>query len=121
MDATRPECVCLAPRATLQPNRTTFRFPNCEQDSAGVPETDLVAGVSKSAHAAIAKVCIVDPHTGMECPSGTTGEFWVHGGNVATVYGRKPRETAQIFGATLVAARRSPSSDDHIGHWLFDD
>jgi fatty acid CoA ligase FadD28 len=48
-------------------------------------------------------VCIVDPETGIECPAGTTGEIWVHGDNVATGYWRKPRETVQTFGATLVA------------------
>lgn len=49
------------------------------------------------------KVCIVDPETGIECPAGTTGEIWVHGDNIATGYWRKPRETEQTFGATLVA------------------
>ena len=50
------------------------------------------------------KVCIVDPETGIECPAGTTGEIWVHGDNIATGYWRKPRETEQTFGATLVAS-----------------
>jgi fatty acid CoA ligase FadD28 len=49
------------------------------------------------------KVCIVDPETSIESPAGTTGEIWVHGDNVATGYWRKPRESEQTFGATLVA------------------
>ena len=57
--------------------------------SYGVPQSPMVR--------------IVDPDTGIECPAGTTGEIWVHGGNVATGYWQKPQETEQTFGATLVA------------------
>ena len=48
-------------------------------------------------------VRIVDPETGIECPQGSTGEIWVHGDNVATGYWQRPQESAQTFGATLVA------------------
>jgi fatty acid CoA ligase FadD28 len=48
-------------------------------------------------------VRIVDPETSIECPAGTTGEIWVHGGNVAGGYWQKPQETEQTFGAALVA------------------
>jgi long-chain fatty acid adenylyltransferase FadD28 len=59
-------------------------------------------------------VRIVDPETSSECPSGTTGEIWVHGGNVATGYWQKPQETEQTFGATLVA----PSAGTPERPWL---
>jgi fatty acid CoA ligase FadD28 len=59
-------------------------------------------------------VRIVDPERGIERPAGTTGEIWVHGGNVATGYWLKPNETEQTFGATLVA----PSSGTPEGPWL---
>jgi long-chain fatty acid adenylyltransferase FadD28 len=57
--------------------------------SYGVPQSPMVR--------------IVDPETSIECPAGTTGEIWVHGGNVATGYWQKPQETEQTFGATIVA------------------
>jgi fatty acid CoA ligase FadD28 len=59
-------------------------------------------------------VRIVDPETSSECPAGTTGEIWVHGGNVATGYWQKPQETEQTFGGTLVA----PSAGTPEGPWL---
>jgi len=59
-------------------------------------------------------VRIVDPETSIECPAGTTGEIWVHGGNVATGYWRKPQETEQTFGAALVA----PSAGTPERPWL---
>lgn len=59
-------------------------------------------------------VRIVDPDTRIECPEGTTGEIWVHGGNVAIGYWRKPSETGHTFGATLVA----PSAGTPEGPWL---
>ncbi len=49
-------------------------------------------------------VRIVDPETSTECPAGTVGEIWVHGGNVAEGYWQRPEETERTFGATLVAA-----------------
>ena len=59
-------------------------------------------------------VRIVDPENSLECPAGTTGEIWVHGGNVATGYWQKPQETEQTFGATLVA----PSAGTPERPWL---
>jgi long-chain fatty acid adenylyltransferase FadD28 len=68
--------------------------------SYGVPQSPMVR--------------IVDPETSIECPAGTTGEIWVHGGNVATGYWQKPQETEQTFGATLVA----PSAGTPERPWL---
>ncbi|OBK98346.1 AMP-binding protein [Mycobacterium sp. 1165178.9] len=59
-------------------------------------------------------VRIVDPESRIECPAGTTGEIWVHGGNVATGYWHKPSETEHTFGATLLA----PSAGTPEGPWL---
>jgi fatty acid CoA ligase FadD28 len=59
-------------------------------------------------------VRIVDPETSVERPAGTTGEIWVHGGNVATGYWHKPQESEQTFGATLVA----PSAGTPERPWL---
>ena len=68
--------------------------------SYGVPQSPMVR--------------IVDPETSIECPAGTTGEIWVHGGNVATGYWQKPQETEQTFGATIVA----PSAGTPERPWL---
>ena len=68
--------------------------------SYGVPEAPLVR--------------IVDPETTTECPAGTTGEVWVHGGNVAEGYWEKPDETRNTFGAKLV----DPSEGTPEGPWL---
>jgi fatty acid CoA ligase FadD28 len=57
---------------------------------------------------------IVDPDTSTECAAGTTGEIWVHGGNVAMGYWRKPRETESTFGGRLV----TPSAGTPEGPWL---
>ncbi|OBH99447.1 AMP-binding protein [Mycobacterium sp. E2733] len=59
-------------------------------------------------------VRIVDPETRYECPGGTTGEIWVHGGNVGAGYWQKPHESEKTFGATLVA----PSAGTPEGPWL---
>jgi fatty acid CoA ligase FadD28 len=59
-------------------------------------------------------VRIVDPETSVECPAGTNGEIWVHGGNVAAGYWRKPHDTEQTFGAALVA----PSAGTPERPWL---
>lgn len=59
-------------------------------------------------------VRIVDPETRTERPAGTTGEIWVHGGNVATGYWQNAEATQQTFGATLVA----PSTGTPEGPWL---
>lgn len=59
-------------------------------------------------------VRIVDPETQIECPTGTTGEIWVHGGNVGLGYWQKPEETERTFGAMLVA----PSAGTPEGPWL---
>jgi fatty acid CoA ligase FadD28 len=68
--------------------------------SYGVPQSPMVR--------------IVDPDTRIECSEGTTGEIWVHGGNVAAGYWQKPQESEQTFGAMLVA----PSAGTPEGPWL---
>jgi fatty acid CoA ligase FadD28 len=68
--------------------------------SYGVPQSPMVR--------------IVNPETSIECPAATTGEIWVHGGNVATGYWQKPQESEQTFGATLVA----PSAGTPERPWL---
>ena len=57
---------------------------------------------------------IVDPDTRIECPEGTVGEIWVHGGNVAMGYWQKPQETERTFGDRLVA----PSAGTPEEPWL---
>lgn len=59
-------------------------------------------------------VRVVDPETRTECPTGATGEIWVHGGNVGTGYWQRPRETEHIFAARLVQA----STGTPEGPWL---
>ncbi len=59
-------------------------------------------------------VRIVDPETSTECPAGTVGEIWVHGGNVAEGYWQKAEETKHTFGGRLVA----PSAGTPEGPWL---
>jgi long-chain fatty acid adenylyltransferase FadD28 len=59
-------------------------------------------------------VRIVDPETSSECAAGTTGEIWVHGGNVAAGYWGKPQESERTFGAMLLA----PSDGTPEGPWL---
>jgi fatty acid CoA ligase FadD28 len=68
--------------------------------SYGVPEAPMVR--------------IVDPETSTECPAGTTGEVWVHGGNVAEGYWGKPQETEKTFRGMLVG----PSDGTPAGPWL---
>ena len=57
---------------------------------------------------------IVDPDTRTDCPAGTVGEIWVHGGNVAMGYWRKRQETEHTFGGRLVTA----SAGTPEGPWL---
>ncbi|WP_191499891.1 AMP-binding protein [Mycobacterium simulans] len=57
---------------------------------------------------------IVDPDTRIECPEGTVGEIWVHGGNIASGYWQKPDVTARTFGAKIV----NPSAGTPEGPWL---
>jgi len=59
-------------------------------------------------------VRIVDPETRVECPDGTTGEVWVHGGNVGAGYWHKPEETERTFQATIVG----PSAGTPESPWL---
>jgi long-chain fatty acid adenylyltransferase FadD28 len=70
------------------------------QGSYGVPQSPVVR--------------IVDPETRTECPEGTPGEIWVHGGNVAMGYWGKPQETEQTFRAKLV----DPSAGTPEDPWL---
>jgi fatty acid CoA ligase FadD28 len=57
---------------------------------------------------------IVNPDTKIECPQGTVGEIWMHGGNVAMGYWQKPQETERTFGDRLVA----PPADAPQAPWL---
>jgi len=57
---------------------------------------------------------IVDPETGIECPSDRVGEVWVHGDNVSAGYWRNPQATERTFGAQLV----NPSPGTPEGPWL---
>lgn len=59
-------------------------------------------------------VRIVDPDTYAECQDGTTGEIWLHGGNVCLGYWEKPEETERTFGATII----EPSAGTPEGPWL---
>ncbi|QLL05503.1 AMP-binding protein [Mycobacterium vicinigordonae] len=59
-------------------------------------------------------VRIVDPEARTECAQGTTGEIWVHGGNVTAGYWQKPEETERTFGGVLV----EPSAGTPEGPWL---
>jgi len=68
--------------------------------SYGMPESPLIR--------------IADPDTGIECPESTTGEIWVHGGNVAAGYWQKQEESEHTFEATLT----SPSAGTPAGPWL---
>lgn len=56
----------------------------------------------------------VDPESGTECPTGTVGEVWVHGDNVAMGYWARPQETTSTFGGLLTA----PSDGTPQGPWL---
>ncbi|QUR67332.1 AMP-binding protein [Mycobacterium spongiae] len=59
-------------------------------------------------------VRIVDPDTRVECSEGAVGEIWVHGGNVACGYWRKPEESAHTFEASIV----NPSQGTPESPWL---
>lgn len=60
------------------------------------------------------QVRIVDADTRIECPSGTVGEIWVHGGNIASAYWGKPEESAHTFGGMIV----NPTEGTPEGPWL---
>jgi len=59
-------------------------------------------------------VRIVDPESRVERPDGTTGEVWVHGGNVGAGYWHRPEETERTFQATIVG----PTAGTPEGPWL---
>lgn len=60
------------------------------------------------------EVRIVDPDALTESSAGAVGEIWLHGGNVAEGYWRKPDETAATFGGMLA----TPSEGTPPGPWL---
>ncbi|BBZ28132.1 long-chain-fatty-acid--AMP ligase FadD28 [Mycolicibacterium madagascariense] len=68
--------------------------------SYGVPEAPLVR--------------IVDPQTRIERPAGTTGEIWVHGGNVALGYWGQAEKSESTFGGVLAEA----TDGTPAGPWL---
>lgn len=47
------------------------------------------------------KIRIVDPQTLNECPSGTIGEIWLQGANIAQGYWNRPKENEETFRASL--------------------
>ncbi|MFD4422596.1 fatty acyl-AMP ligase [Agromyces sp. NPDC058484] len=55
------------------------------------------------------EVVIVDPTTGARTPPGGIGEILVHGPSVAQGYRRRPRETADVFGATVAGEPGAPT------------
>ncbi len=57
---------------------------------------------------------IVTPETRREAPSAQVGEIWLQGENVAEGYWRKPAESEQTFGGTLV----DPAVGTSAGPWL---
>jgi fatty acid CoA ligase FadD21 len=59
-------------------------------------------------------VRIVHPDNGIECPTGTVGEIWVNGDNVAVGYWQNPEETERTFGGAL--ANPSPGTPERP--WL---
>ena len=85
---------------------TSGHAERCES-GAGTPLVSY--GVPRSP-----MIRVVDPDTSIECPPGTVGEIWVHGGNVATGYWHKAPETEITFGGRLVA----PSAGTPEGPWL---
>ena len=88
---------------------TAGRAQRCDGDGG----TPLISyGGPRSAISPLVR--IVDPDSRTECPSGTVGEIWVHGDNVAAGYWRNPEATARTFGATLLA----PSAGTPDGPWL---
>ncbi len=88
---------------------TAGRAQRCDGDGG----TPLISyGGPRSAISPLVR--IVDPDPCTECPSGTVGEIWVHGDNVAAGYWRNPEATARTFGATLLA----PSAGTPDGPWL---
>lgn len=77
------------------------------QNGAGTPLVSYGIPVSPV-------IRIVDSETRTECPTGTVGEIWVYGENVASGYWRRPQETESTFGARITA----PSDGTPEGAWL---
>jgi acyl-CoA synthetase (AMP-forming)/AMP-acid ligase II len=61
----------------------------------------VVELVSCGPPAAGHEIAIVDPATGATSPAGEIGEILVRGPSVAQGYWNRPRETAEVFGATI--------------------
>lgn len=93
-------------------NRPLLRIFDREQLSTGVAvevEADspsAVPIVSVGAPGPNESIVVVDPATGTELPSGSVGELWIHGNNVAAGYLDREDETVETFRNVLPAANR---------------
>ncbi len=95
-----------------KPNVVTFESEklsagHAKRSGSGTPLVSYGSPVSPA-------VRIVDPETGTERPAGMVGEIWLHGENICAGYWRKPLETEQTFGGTIV----SPSAGTPDAPWL---
>ncbi|HET8845684.1 MAG TPA: condensation domain-containing protein, partial [Ktedonobacteraceae bacterium] len=54
------------------------------------------------------QICIVDPATAVECPSGSIGEIWISGPGVAQGYWNRPEQTTETFFASLKKNGKGP-------------
>jgi long-chain fatty acid adenylyltransferase FadD28 len=107
--------VYVATRETGHPAETV-RFDPAELAAGRAKRSRSASGTALFSYGVPREpvVRIVDPDTRAECVTGTVGEIWVHGDNVAEGYWQKPDETEQTFGARLVA----PSAGTPEAPWL---
>jgi long chain fatty acid CoA FadD26 len=98
------------------PATARFDYEKLSSGHAKRCQSDVVGSTELIGHGTTrcTTVRIVDPETRTENAAGKVGEIWVHGENVAKGYWRKPKETENSFGATLVR----PSAGTPAGPWL---